>query len=210
MDTVLLLQRIRQGDLEARELLARRYYDEVMRVVRFRLGQGLRRKIESVDIAQSVFLDVTEALPDYEYRGEGSFKDWLARLVENKIRGKAKYFRADKRNPVREVPISTFERIPDRGGSPVEVVERKEFVAMLEEVMDRLPEHYREVIIQRKFLKRSWREIAGESQKTEEAAQMLYDRALKKLAALLPAEARGFLLKRKRSRGSSGIGDAPG
>ena len=190
MDTQTLLKKIRDGDQEAREVLFERYYNEVMRIVRFRIGRMLRSKMESVDLAQSVFLDVARDLPAFDYRGEGSFKDWLSRVVENKIRLRASHFKALKRDPAREQAQSQPDLLPGSTPTPSQNFARDELVLAIEEGMEQLPEDYREVIIQRKFLGRSWDEVAETLGKTKNAAQVFYQRAFEKLTGLLPADAR--------------------
>jgi RNA polymerase sigma-70 factor (ECF subfamily) len=58
----------------------------VLGAVRRRLPPALRRRADSMDVAQSVFEDVLRDLPRFEERGEEAFRHWLYLKTENKIR----------------------------------------------------------------------------------------------------------------------------
>ena len=85
------------GDDRASDELHRRYVPQVMRRLRSRARHGLRRSHDTVDLAQSVFVEVLRDLPRFEDRGEEAFKNWLLIKAENKVRAKfRKQYRQDE------------------------------------------------------------------------------------------------------------------
>ena len=103
--TVELLEDLRAADEGAWSELYRRYHDELLLLVRRRLGRRLRSVLESEDVLQSVALEAFRALPGFEHRGEGSLRRFLRQLVLNKIRDRADTFGAAKR--AGGVPLAT-------------------------------------------------------------------------------------------------------
>ncbi len=179
-----LVERARKGDREAVEALFAKSYPDLVQAVRFRLGEALRNRMDSLDLAQSAYLEAYRDLDGYEYGGKGSFRRWLMGIVENKIRGRLKFFKAQRRDMRREVALEG-QSIPRETLSPVSRFLALEDRVRLEAAMDRLPEEYREVIIARYYLRLSWKEVGERhGQRSPEAVQMLARRALLKLKEL--------------------------
>ena len=74
-----LLDAIRRGERDA----LRRLYD---RYSRYAMAVGLRfihDKGEMEDVLQDCFLSILSTIGNFEYRGEGSLKAWVSRIVTN-------------------------------------------------------------------------------------------------------------------------------
>src|SRR4029077_9796948 len=102
--TQFLLQRVQGGDKEALNELYNRYLMRVLAAVRARLGAELRQKVESWDIVQDAMMASLKNVPTFNHEGEGAFLNWLAKVVENRIRDQMDHFGAGKRDHRREVP----------------------------------------------------------------------------------------------------------
>jgi RNA polymerase sigma-70 factor, ECF subfamily len=83
-----VLARARAGDSAAFEALHHAFADRVLATVRRDLSPLLRRRYDTMDLAQSVFVEVLRDLPRFEDRGEGPFVRWLQLKAENKVRQK--------------------------------------------------------------------------------------------------------------------------
>jgi RNA polymerase sigma-70 factor (ECF subfamily) len=83
-----LLKAAREGDEEALAQLYERYGGPVAGAVRKRLGQPLRRRFDTLDLAHSVFAEVIRDLPRFKDRGELAFRHWLYIKVESKVASK--------------------------------------------------------------------------------------------------------------------------
>ena len=114
--------------------------------------------------------------------------------MENKIRAKADYFGAARRDMKRERSIETRGKSegsrttepPARTISPSELVLREEEIGRLEEALDQMSPAERDVIILRVFEGLSHQEIARRlGRPSENAVHKLYGRALARLAKLM-------------------------
>lgn len=193
-DSVELARRAQRGDRAALEELFRRYQDRVLRIVRVRLGSGLRAQLESMDIVQDVFVIVQRKLPDLEVRGPGALFQWLAKIVENRIHDVQGHLFAQKRDRGRERPLDPggagdsgdsgggAPAIPGAGPSPSEQAARNEVGDVLDDELSRLPEHHRTVILLRDYCGADWPEIAADLDRSPGAAQELHRRAWIQLA----------------------------
>jgi RNA polymerase sigma-70 factor (ECF subfamily) len=188
-----LFDAARAGSQEALGRILQAGGEEARRVARRRLGSALSARVESTDISQSVIREVLKVLDRFEFRGEREWKSYLRRLVENKIRAKADYFGAQKRDSSRERSIDHGSEEDERPRAPraptprpSEILLEKEEYARLERALDRMPQAERDVIILRVFDGRSHREIAKLLKRPSEAAvHKLYGRALARLARLM-------------------------
>jgi RNA polymerase sigma factor (sigma-70 family) len=81
-----LLARARMGDSAAVAALYQAHARRVMAIVRRRLSPALRAKYDTMDLAQSVFVEVLRELPRLTDKGEAAFANLLAVKAENKVR----------------------------------------------------------------------------------------------------------------------------
>ena len=163
--------------------------------VRLRLGESLRQRETSLDLVQSVVREALEDLKGFEYRGETSFRQWLLRRAESKIRDRARFWRRDRRAAEREVSgdgtghdggeaddlgqqLATFFT-PSRHAAAREELER------VERAFLSLPEDWRRVILMARVLGLSHEEIGVELGRTPLATRTLLCRALARLTTLL-------------------------
>ncbi|MBR5924423.1 MAG: sigma-70 family RNA polymerase sigma factor [Bacteroidales bacterium] len=101
------------------------------------------------DILQEVFVKVFGKIGNFEFRGEGSLKAWLHRIVVNdslkflRVNGRMKYV-----DDLPDVEDETMDNLPDVP------------VAVVAEMIKALPDGYRTVFNLFVFEKKSHREIA--------------------------------------------------
>ncbi|PCJ62995.1 MAG: hypothetical protein COA79_02440 [Planctomycetota bacterium] len=170
-----LIDSIRDGSDEATNELIKIHIDRVYAIVRLRLGRSLRNHMDSGDLVQESMLRVVGDLYKFKYQGEGSFIRWVAAIVENEIRNKAKFFNREKRKPSEIKDDSPgFHPL----NSPSQTLILKEDKFMLEKAINVLPENYKEVILQRKYECLKFKEIAINLSLSEDGCRMLYGRAM--------------------------------
>lgn len=82
-----MLDRIREGDEQAAEVLFRRYEPFLRMIVRRRMSPGLRAKLDSVDIVQSLWSDLIPGFRDnrWSFEEPAQFKAFLVRAVRNRL-----------------------------------------------------------------------------------------------------------------------------
>jgi RNA polymerase sigma-70 factor (ECF subfamily) len=190
-----LIARAKQGDADALNELFARYHAIMVEVARRRIGPRLRLKEDPVDLAQTTFREATRDFARYEYRGPGSLLKWLIQILQNKIRDKAEFYAAGKRDSSLEV---TFEPPPGaettRGApepsskdlSVTRVVQRDERFEYLRDALAQLSPEHRQAITLVFFEGLSLRE-AGERMggRTDDALRMLLRRAEGRLGEIL-------------------------
>lgn len=179
-----LIELAKARDQEAVEALFARAYPQLLQAARFRLGPVLRARLDTLDLAQTAYQAAFRDLGRYRYEGKGSFSRWLLGILENKIRNSLEYFQAKRRDMRKEVALDAGAPIAAPAWSPADALEAVEDRERLEKVMDSLPEDYRDVLVSRYYLGMPWAEIGEQMGRSEEAAQMLCNRALARLKRL--------------------------
>ena len=187
--TLALVHAAQGGDRVALERLLARYQERVRRIVRLRLGPGLRSQLESADILQQVLLDAFRSLDRYEARDEAGFLAWLAGIAEHRIRDAVDYHASDKRDAARVQPLTRdtdsstpSDPLADPQSAPPETASRAEQVERLEACLAELPEADRELVILRDYVGLSWAEVAERTgSPSPDAARMRYAAVLVQL-----------------------------
>lgn len=187
-----LLARARRGEPLALDRLLDRYRSRIRSLVRKKLGDGLRKNVESSDIVQSVCLEAVKGIAEADLTSEEGLLAWLARLADNTIKDKNRYFKAQKRRVEAQPDDGEFlglSQVPGAGPTPSRDLGRVERMEFLMQALKRLPEDYRRVILLVRFEKKSHEEAARIMGRSERATRMLLARArvrlLKSLDGLL-------------------------
>jgi RNA polymerase sigma factor (sigma-70 family) len=127
-----LVQRCRQGDSLAFEALVARYQRKVLGLCL----RHLRSYEEACDMAQEVFVQVFQHLPDFQ--GKSSFSTWLYRVCLNACYNRQRYWRAKGRGGVtsleglleaRETGADTSALMRSKDAGALVELERNEDVA---------------------------------------------------------------------------------
>lgn len=196
-ETAVLVRRAQEGDAQALNDLFTRYHTLMVEVARRRLGPRLRLKEEPDDLAQTTFREATRDFKRYEYRGEQSLLKWLIQILQNKIRDKAEYYSASKRDTSLETSLEPtsntdgdllpgLEMIASDDLSVTRSVSRVERFEHLRKGLEQLNPEYRQAITMVFFQGLSLRE-AGQrlGGRSEDALRMMLRRAEARLAEIL-------------------------
>jgi len=192
-----LVDRAHDGDPDALNDLFARYHQTMVEVARRKLGPRLRLKEDPVDLAQTTFREATRDFSRYEYQGQGSLLRWLVQILQNKIRDKAEFYSAGKRDLSRERAMDAGSAGDDAPTpmdfvsgdlSVTKVVQRDENFELLRESLGELSDEHRRAISLVFFEGLQLRE-AGERMggKSEDAVRMMLRRAEAKLGEKLKA-----------------------
>jgi len=195
-DTRALVTRAQDGDVVALNELFARYHSVMVEIARRRLGPRLRLKEDPDDLAQTTFREATRDFKRYEYRGDQSLLKWLIQILQNKIRDKAEYYSASKRDTSLETTLEPPVN-PDRDFTPqvepvsdelsvTRVVQRDERFELLRKGLEQLTPEYRQAIalvfFQGLTLREAGQRLGGRS---EDALRMMLRRAEVKLGEIL-------------------------
>ena len=151
LSDVELVQRAKEGELDAFEALTTRHEQRVYSLAL----RMLRQEQDAEDVTQQTFLSVLENLDGF--RGEARFSTWLLRIATHAA---LKIIR--KRNGLDVIsleeatePADHFDTIPhpeiiaDWRQSPEQLVETREIQHLLDEALARLDEKHRMVFLLR-------------------------------------------------------------
>jgi RNA polymerase sigma-70 factor (ECF subfamily) len=205
-----LVRRAIAGEREALDRLFAAQLEPVHAWVRRRLGPQLRARVDTQDLAQSSLAEAFRDLQGFEWRGRESFQRWLRRIVENKIRQKAIFFRRLKRDAGREIgPAEDGVPLGVEPRTPSHILEQRYELAAVERALERLPASYRDVVRWARLEHLPYREI-GERMggRSEDAVRKLLVRAMLKLAELVEGE-RGADEGREGGAGRAPAGATP-
>lgn len=181
-----LLAQASGGSAEAWSVLYERYRVQLLLSVREKLDQRNDANFEDEDVLQSAFLSAWAHIDGFQYRGEGSFRRWLKRIVVNNAVGKLRKLAAERRN----IPSARHDVDLIRDGSsrrPSELVSSAENEARLMECLDALPGDLREVLVLRDFEQRTWTEIARITASADSTARDRYRNAWTRLSRVMHA-----------------------
>ncbi len=183
-----------EGDEAAVSQLCSVYGERVRRIIRLRLDQRLRPKLDSVDVVQDALILALGGLQDFTYKNEGDFLRWLSKIAENRLRDILDGFHADKRDVNKEIPFKKEGRSTEDGSigaagpmgdtTPSVIACRKEALDRLEKALDKLKPEYKEIIVLKKIEGLSHAEIAERLGKNTGAVRMLLARAMAALTLI--------------------------
>ncbi len=179
----------------------RKFLPELRAFVRLNAGRLVRARESSSDLVQSVCREVVQNAGRFRYEDEAGFRKWVFTAALHKIQDRRKYWRARKRDALRE---ALANEAPFGAEGEEEIVARyrtictpsrsavsKETMARIEAAFDRLPDDYREIITLARLAGLSHDEIARRRGSTPESSRQLLARALARLAIFVSEEERG-------------------
>jgi RNA polymerase sigma-70 factor (ECF subfamily) len=146
----------RAGDRDAGDRLFARAADRLLLFVRLRLGQGLRARVDSLDVLQETFLHAHRDLASWDPgRGdpERAFVQWLCAIAGNRLRDLAAWHgakRRDHRADERHVS-AVLASLQRSGHGPATSLVRREERDRLAEAAEQLGDEDREVFVLRHF-----------------------------------------------------------
>lgn len=164
-----LARSAQSGDREAFFRLYDRYLQRVYNRVRSKVPL---QDVE--DVTQDVFTAVVRSLDRYEQRSR--FNTWLYTIVNRQI---ADFYRRRQR---KEAPdMLDLDTLPEGGPALPVDHDLQDDQAEMRQALDRIPEHYRDVILLRFADGLSFAEIARHRGQSLDAVKSLYRRALQAL-----------------------------
>lgn len=171
-----LMRLAKSGDKEAYGLLYELYFTPVFRYVYIRV----RNKEEANDLAQTVFLKVFTALPNFKEQNKSPLA-YLFTVARNAV---IDFWRTKKGVKVDDFK-AIVERTADDGDSPHISYERNENQELIHRALQELTDIQREVITLKFLSDLPNKEIAELLGKTEEAVRQIQCRALRSLKTIL-------------------------
>jgi len=154
-DSELVSRYIQNGDEHAFETLVRRYKSKVYTTIYL----IVKDTYVAEDLLQDTFIKAVDVLRSGKYNDEGKFLPWVLRIAHNMA---IDYFRREKRYPniVFEDGSSVFNTLDFAEDSIEEMQIKTETHNHLRDLIKRLPDSQREVLVMRHYEDMSFQEIA--------------------------------------------------
>lgn len=195
-ETQALLEGVARDDKAAEARLWERHRAPLRRLVGLHLDRALARRVDASDVVQEVLLRASRRLPEYLADPALPFHLWLRRIARDHLVDAHRRHRvADRRSLDRERPLAAAfadrssldlaAQLRDPELTPAAAALREELRRRFRDVIDRLDEADREIVVLRHFEQLSNAEAARVLGLSEPAAGMRHLRALRRLKAML-------------------------
>lgn len=178
-----MVGRCQKGDSLAFEELVRKYQQTVFNLAYHYLGS--RNEIE--DVAQKIFTKIYFSLPKFDSRRP--FFPWLYRIAINQCYDELRRIRRQKTYTFSELSLeetSSIEKLISQNEIPQPSDEsRQEMQALMQKMLNQLPNQQRLAIVLRDFEVVPYSQIAETLKCTEQAARLKVFRARARLKILI-------------------------
>jgi RNA polymerase sigma-70 factor, ECF subfamily len=162
-----LASRAQQGDREAFIVLYNRYLNKVYGRVQSRIPPE-----DVEDVVQEIFIAAVRSIKSFEQRSQ--FSTWLYTIASRQI---AEFYRKRNRTISDEQTVS----LDDIENSMAASENNREYMdeqMLIKRALEKLPEHYQEIIFLRLIDQLPFADIATKRGQTVEAVKSLYRRAI--------------------------------
>jgi len=182
-----LLEPYYSGDEDSLNKLLEEYLPWIHTQVRRRLGPFLRQKEQSSDYVQEAMFQFLRDSPKLQISDGKQFRALMARIVENVLRDRNDWFRAQRRAIASERPLpsdTVLNLDPPQGearASPSQVALQHEREAWVRLGLDLLEQEQRRIILLRDFEGLTFGEIGKALDISYDAARLRYNRAFEVL-----------------------------
>lgn len=191
-----LLADARGGCLDALGELFKRVRPYLLSIADQELADDLRAKGGGSDVVQESFLDAQQLLRRFTGDTQGEFQAWLRTILLHKLdHFRRQYRQTAKRQLDRELSLDAGsasggwgDRLAGSDLTPSHTAVRKEEAETVQQAMARLSAHYQEVLRLRTWDGLSFAEVGARMGRTEDAARILWGRAIDRLRRELEAQ----------------------
>ena len=195
--TLILLDRVRQGDTAAVNGLLERHRAAIRRMIDQRLDRVVRKRVDASDIVQDVLVEANRRLGDYLTNPTMPFQLWLRHMARDRVIDAHRRHRVvGTRSLDKEVsldsPVDTdhsqtnlAQKIADTELTPAAVATWHELEQRFATAVEKLDEIDRQIVLLRHFEHLSTGDVAEVLGLTKPAAGMRYMRAMRRLRVLL-------------------------
>lgn len=186
-----LIDAVRRGDSAACNRLLARYQPWLNLLARLQIDTHFQRKFDASDVVQQTMLAAFRDFPQFRGTTEAELTAWLRQILAHALAHEVRRFRGTaKRDVDRERAIErqlneSSQRLQNvlaaDDSSPSQRAVRHEEEVLLAEVLERLPDDCRQVIVLRNVEGLSHEKIARRMDRNVGAVRMLWVRALARL-----------------------------
>lgn len=184
-----LLRAAEAGQSMALGQLLELFRNYLVSIAREEIRHEIRAKVNPSDLVQETFLEACRLFDQFHGSEGDEVRAWLRGILLNKLRDLHKrYFEVQGRQVGRERPLDEGEsaevprlQIAHGHSTPSGQVVRQEQSQQLEKAIAGLPHLYQQVLTWRTSESLPFAEIGRRLERSEDAARMLFTRALRQL-----------------------------
>lgn len=181
-DPLVSLTAARSGSREALGELLERYRNYLLLIAQQEMDPALNAKVGPSDLIQETFLEAQRDFQHFHGHSEPELLAWLRQLLHNNLANLARFYRdTAKRDIQREVPLDLLGEPRADTVTPGEQAAAAEQATRLQDALGRIPADYREVLLLRCRDNCSFEEIGRRLNRSANAAQKLWARAVERL-----------------------------
>jgi RNA polymerase sigma-70 factor (ECF subfamily) len=158
----------------------------LLQIANAELDPHLQAKLGASDVVQETFLEAQRIFDRFDGNSPDELRAWLRAILLNKVSDQDRHFRGTaKRDLAKEVVLGTSAvgplepQVPTP--TPSNVMMQQERAVALTAALDRLPSHYRQVIVWRQIEDLSFEEMADRLDRSVDAVRKLWWRAIQQL-----------------------------
>lgn len=189
------LAEARQGNPVALGQLLERYRNYLLLLARWQIGRRLQRKVDEADVVQETFLEAHRSIQRFRGQTEAELVAWLREILSLRLAMQIRhYFGTQRRDADREqelaVELEESSRMLNQafvasGTSPSQGAVRREQAVVLADALEHLSDAHRQVLMLRHLDGLSFPEIAERMNRSVDAVEKLWARALIQLRRFL-------------------------
>lgn len=175
-----IIKLVQKGDKECYQEVVSRYQKKLFVYVYHLLGN----KEETEDILQNVFIKTFNSIKHFDIKRK--FSSWIYRIAHNESVNYLK--RKSRKRFVSWEDVSTSKdklKTSSDKESPDDLWLKKELRGEVQDALDKLPQKYREVLVLRYFLNKTYDEMSDILGKPANTIGTLLNRAKKKLSQII-------------------------
>ncbi|MFM7290969.1 MAG: sigma-70 family RNA polymerase sigma factor [Planctomycetia bacterium] len=211
--TLVLLDRVRQGDGAAINGLLERHRSAIRRMIDQRMDRVVQRRVDASDIVQDVLLEANRRLGDYLANPTMPFQLWLRHMAKDRLIDAHRRHRvAANRSLDREVSLTVaagqdhseadlIGQLTDRELTPAAAATWQELERRFAAAVEQLEEDDRQIVLLRHFEHLSTAEAAEVLGLSKPATGMRYLRAMRRLRVLLDGGFDSLAIEQAHERG---------
>jgi len=204
--TSILLERIRENDARALEVLLERILPRIRQEVHDRRPAMFGARFDTQDLSQDVAVDLIHYLPRIRCAKSEVLDAILRRVIRRTLNDTSKYLMALRRQVTRDRPLPgdtvlDLQSTGKRAESPSELAMRREQDAWVRLALPLLDPEDEELILRARLNGESYAEIARQRGEHADAVRMRCNRAVSRLTNLVGLLRRGRLEEALESAG---------
>jgi RNA polymerase sigma-70 factor (ECF subfamily) len=190
-----LLRRVRAGDHSSFGLLLHRYSHYLTLLARLQFGRRLQGKIDPSDVVQETFLQAHRKFDQFQGSTEAELIGWLRQVLASRLAKLIRHYCGTQGRDVRleQELVQELDQSSSALGqwlispakTPSQEASRREQALIVADALQRLPSHYREIILLHEFEDLSFPQAAERMGRTVDSVKNLWTRALTQLRQLL-------------------------